>query len=102
MKTKTVTLIEVEYNDLDDQITKFLNEKGIKWKHPKDARFECIAEEEWGNDESHALDVDGKVDDYDKKEILAGELSWKTAAILNWMASEGVVPKGTYKVDICW
>lgn len=101
MKSKKVTLIEVDYNELDKQVNKFLIKQGVKWKHAGD-RFECIAEEEWGNDQSHSFDVDGKIDADDKKRILGGEFSWQTGAILNWMAAEGEIPKGEYKIDVCW
>lgn len=102
MKTRTATFTEIEYHELDDMITKFLNEKGIKWKFPDQSKFECAAEEEWGNDESHATTVDGKVDKYDKEQILKGELGYKTYAILDWMAAEGAIPKGEYRINVCW
>jgi hypothetical protein len=103
MKTSIVTLIEVEYKELDEQVTKFLNSKGIKWQYEKkDQRYECVAEEEWGNDESHSFNVDGKVDEYSKEEIIKGNLSFQLHGILDWMAAEGVIEKGTYKIDICW
>lgn len=99
MKTRTVTLIEVDYSDLDEQVTKFLTSKEIDCGK---SGYECVAEQEWSNDESHSFDVDGKVDKGSLKEIQKGEFGWQLRTILNWMASEGVVPKGTYKVDICW
>lgn len=34
--------------------------------------------------------------------VAARELGWQTNTILNWMASEGVIPKGEYRINICW
>lgn len=102
METKTVTFTEIEYHELDEKITKFLNEKGVKWRFPDQPSFECVAEEEWRNDESHSMTVDGKICANEKKEILSGEYSWQTNTILNWMAAEGEIPKGEYRINICW
>lgn len=103
MKTTTKTVIEVDYNELDGEVTRFLRSKNIE---VGEYGYECTAEEEWGNDSSHELNVDGKLDDffekYDKPDILKGKLSYKLSAILNWMAAEKVIEPGKYLVNVCW
>ncbi len=96
MKTTIVSCIEVDYNDLDESITEFLKNKG------RDDQYECVAYEEWGNYESHDFDIDGDVNEDDKKRILTGDLHFQTSSILNWMAEEGIIEKGNYKIDIFW
>jgi hypothetical protein len=100
MKSSTVTLIEVDYHELDETVTKFLKEKQIKWH--SDEQYQCVAEQEWGNDQSHCFTVDGDVDEDCIQRIKDGRLGWSLGNILNWMASEGALAKGEYKIDVCW
>jgi hypothetical protein len=100
MKVRTATLIEIDAVELDEQVTKFLNEQQIRWKGGN--TYECVAYQEWGNDQSHSYDIDGKVDEDDLTRIREGELHWQLPTILNWMAREGVAPIGEYKIDVCW
>lgn len=102
MKTTQTTVVELDYDELDKKVTKFLKEKGVKWQEHR-TKYECLSEEEWGNDQSHAFAVDGKnVDKYNKKEILAGNFSFQLPTILDWMVKDGALPAGTYKIDVCW
>lgn len=68
--------------------------------------FEFVADQEAGNDTQHEFDVDGDLEDYDEErvdEFLEGEYgSHLTRPLLNWLAKNGHIEKGTYLVGVCW
>jgi|ERR1035437_137067 hypothetical protein len=100
MKTKTKTVIEVDYHDLNEEIAKFLKSKDL----PIGADgFECVVEEEWGNDSDHAFTLEKEQpDEYDMVKMKKGNYQYKVGSILNWMCAEGVLAAGEYLVTVCW
>lgn len=89
-------VFEVDYNDLDDAISDFLVEKGLK------GNYECVVCEEWGNDESHSFTVTPRIRESNKKDIVARNLNYQTAILLDWMCAEGKIEPGEYLVNISW
>ena len=96
MKTKTKTVIEVDYSELDREVIKFLKSKNLS------TDFNCVAEEEWSNDSEHSFTIEKEQpEDYDREEMETGSYSFMVGTILNWMCAEGVLPAGEYLVSVC-
>lgn len=98
MKTIKKNFIQVNDIDLDESITDFLKSKGYDI-----LRYESVAENEWNNYSSYQFEIDGEIDEWDKKSIDSnqwGELSM--LGILNLMAKEGLIEKGDYLISVCW
>ncbi len=95
LKCETVVLRKVDYNDMD----RFIREATGK-------NAEIVAMQEWGNNESHEFDLDGKVDEYDMKKVqafLAGKNpSYCLRAILNYLVREEFLLPGTYLIEVSW
>ena len=106
LKSETKTIISVDYNDVDNAITAFLLEKDALTKsmrsermRERKPRYECVAENKWGNDSEHEIEVEAKdLDEDDKKDMTYVS----TGDILDWMCFEGRVKAGTYLINICW
>lgn len=96
---KRKVVIEVDYNDVDDLITRnFPNMKG--------GQYECVAYEEWGNYEDHSMDINGKLD-YGLEDIhkMMDSGIWphyQTSTILNYLCSLGVIEPAEYLISIFW
>ena len=100
MKVTKRVVFEVNHNDLDKAITEFLKSKGIKCEY-----YECVAYEEWCNDQSHSFNVTGKESEYEfnLEDIRNREFSYGTTrSILNWMCAEKVIEPGEYLIDVSW
>jgi hypothetical protein len=101
MKFTTKVIHKVNYNDFDKAINEFLEQKG-----GKPYEFEIVAHHKLGNDMSKTFSVglydQTKIDDYDKAEILKGDLDYRGDDILEWMHEEGLIPAGEYLVKISW
>lgn len=93
------TIIEINYNDLDTAITSFLKEKGYSEKNFNKYGYECIAENEWCNYQSHSFDVAPNMPTPEELEDL-GSLS--TGELLDFMCAEGKIEAGEYLVEISW
>lgn len=114
MKTKTKTVIEVSYSELDKAITAFLAGHGLYEKlwgvsYNPDSTKACpraycfCASEEVGNDTSHEYTVEAEQpESYEMADFQAGEWHYKTGVILNWMCAEGKLEAGEYVVEVCW
>lgn len=96
MKFIVKTIREVDYKDLDEAVNEFLKSKGIN------KNYNCVAYEEWSNNESHSFDVDSELDDDLLNDLMAGKLHYKTSDILNWMCHEGSIASGEYTINIFW
>ena len=100
MNVTKVTYYEVDYNELDSSITEFLKSKEIPL--PRDG-YECVCENEWGNDEQHSVTVISKVPSkHDMSSLIRGELAWHQETILNWMCAEGLIDPGEYLISVSW
>jgi hypothetical protein len=104
--TKTLLLtgerqvvIQVDYNDLDEAITTFLKSKGFADKMFIKHGYECIAENEWSNYQSHNFDVYSEMPDDEELNDIKG---LGTGELLCWMCAEGRVEAGNYSVNIFW
>jgi hypothetical protein len=101
MKIDTRISHHVDYNDFDDAINEFLEKKG-----GKPYEFEIVAHHDLMNNMSKTFSVglydQTKLDDYDKAEILKGDLDYSGDDILEWMHEEGEIPFGNYVVKVSW
>lgn len=92
MKTETVTLIKVDYGEVERVIN----------KHYGFDSYSLASAEEVGNDVSLEWDIDGEVDDYNAKQIANRVESYYTRAYMNDLARQGIIEKGTYLIDVSW
>ena len=92
MKTEIVTVIKVDYSEVE----KIINE------HYGFGDYSVPGAEECSNDVSLEWDIDGKVDDYDAKQITDRKESYYTHAYMNDLARQGIIEKGTYLIDVSW
>jgi len=99
MNFTTKTINKLDYNDLDKEITAFLKSKNYSEKNFDKYDYECVAENEWGNYQSHSFDVEPEDPDQDEKQDIKG---LGTGEILNWMCFDKIIPPGEYLVDVFW
>jgi hypothetical protein len=96
---KRKVVIEIDYNDVDDVITRhFPNMNG---------RYECVAYEEWGNYQDHSMDIDGQLDDDELEDIheminTGRWPHWRTSDILNYLCKMGVIEPAEYLISVFW
>ncbi len=103
MKFTKKTVIEINYGDLDELITDFLKSKGFSEKNFDKYGYECVAENEWGNDQSHSFTVSGEIGSYTQKKIDEKDYgSLSTYDLLDWICAEKGIDPGEYLVDVCW
>lgn len=91
MKFVARTYLEVDSFDLDSAISDEF-----------DIEFECIASEEWNNDSSYVINVDGKNDEYDQRKVDERKNMYVVHAYMNDMAKRNIIPVGQYLVRVCW
>ena len=96
MRTKKKTLIEVDSFELEEAIQKHFGRD-----------YELIPMQEWGNDQEHAITVDGTLDDYNTEKVeafknLTEPGMFLLRSLMNSMAADGVIEKGEYLVTVCW
>ncbi len=117
LKTREETYIEVDSFDLDRFITKlfaFPREKTFMDDHSPEPEggiylkeFEYVAVEEARNDSSYTHLVNGELTSWDLADIKKIKEKkdfgcFNANVILNYLASIGELPKGTYLVKVCW
>jgi hypothetical protein len=98
MNYTTKIIREVDYKEINKAITNFLKLKEI----PLREDYQCVAEEEWSNYESHSIDIEAEADEDEIEQIRKGKFMYQTNNILNWMCAEGLVEEGEYLVSINW
>lgn len=89
MRTRTV--IEMSYSELETLVHKHM----IKHRD-----YSFVDTEECGNDTSHTFDVNGEIDEWERKELAKGKGS--NYAVLNHLCAAGVIPPGSYLIEVCW
>ena len=96
MKLTTKTVHKVDYHDFDKMVQQTYNRPD----------YECVAWEEWSNNESHEIPVDGYVAEYDRgelEEFKNGTGNYVSAySLLDDMASQGLIPTGDYLIEVYW
>lgn len=96
---KSLTVKVVDYHTVD----KVINEEFPSLSQS----YECLAEEEWGNDSEHLFYIDGELDERDQKDveetIRTGKTKmYRTQTLLNYLCSQGKIDKGDYLIRISW
>lgn len=108
MKITEKTILEVDYKDLDDAITEFLNAerlkaKGSSYTFLNGRGYESVAENDWINDSSYGFSVTGELTKLERQIIEKGAFDGlNTASILNWMCNLGFIKPGEYLVNARW
>jgi hypothetical protein len=98
MKYETETIYRVDYNEFDEAVQ----------KHFGKPNYECVADNEWNNDSEHSSTVsNAPLDDYDNRHLAEWMTGTKRQApyfstLLQKMCVDGIIPPGTYLIDICW
>ncbi len=95
MKTKVFT--EIDYHELDALINKFY---GI-------TSYNCVAVEEWNNDEDHSFSFEKEsLDEYQEKEIEEIKASklpmYSVSTVMQDLVNNDILPEGNYLISICW
>ena len=99
IKVKQKAVFEVDYNDLND----FINtEYGFG---PR--QFEVVADQEWGNDESHSIILSKReLPEYDKlfleKFKKSEKVSYVLYIILQDLVNRDRLAPGEYIIDVSW
>ena len=93
---KRVSRREVDYNEIDDVISTYYGH-----------RFEVMADQEWGNYESHPVDIKKEpLDRYDQEKVdtfkATGKGRWLLQALLTDMANNGVLAEADYEIRISY
>lgn len=96
LRCETETVINVEYHDLDAFIL------AVTGHH-----YECVANEEWGNDSQHRFGVNGNLSDFEQKDwdkfkATGEEETYLLRTILDGLCKEGHLAPGTYIISVCW
>ncbi len=117
LKTREVTHIEVDSFELDTFITnhfKFPREKTFMDKYSPEPEggvyyeaFEYVVVEEGRNDSSYTHLVNGEMSSFDLADIERIKErqdfgNFNANVIMNYLASIGELPKGSYLVKVCW
>lgn len=108
MKVTEKTILEVDYKDLDDAITEFLDAeffkaRGHNYTILKGRRYESVAENDWINDSSYGFSVTGELTKLERQIIESCAFDGlNTASILNWMCNLSFIKPGEYLVNVCW
>jgi len=92
---KTLAFNVMSFNEFDELVNK--NVPGAKGK------YEYCAEEECSNDIDKAyVGVDGKLDEYDRKELADGNLQYRSWPLFNLLVEKGVLQPGNYLIRVSW
>lgn len=87
---KTVTFNIMEYHELDQLVND---------NYPMlEGNYNCIADNEWSNGESHSFEgVDGS-----KNEELEepADFNWNTNGILHDLVKREILPAGNYSIEV--
>ena len=91
--------VDIDYNDLDKGITKFLKLKKYSEKNFNKYGYQSVAKNEWANYQSHTYEVEAEMPTSDELEDIDG---LGTGEILNWMCADAKIEPGNYIVNISW
>lgn len=91
----------ISYNDLNRWINEIMG-----WPP---GTYNCVADQEWGNDSEHVIDVsDKRLHGYDQEivdELIATGgtgRSFTLRYLLRHLCVLGAIPPGTYVISVCW
>jgi hypothetical protein len=96
LKCKEVTMLQVNYSDLEDFVNQFYKIKD----------YSFTEKEQCGNDTMHDFKIDGKLDRYGKEALeklkSGSDQGVSNQDILQCLCFEGHIKPGTYIVRVCW
>lgn len=97
---KTKTVISVQYHDVEKLINAALKNE----KHKEDFELPCNEERGSGNGEDWEITIEKESEDSDTLEELSqGKWPmWSTRDFLTICCNRGLIPEGTYLIDISW
>lgn len=96
LKTTTRTVIEVDEYDLN----KFISDE---YGHD----FECVADQEWDNDQSHLIEIEKTpLDSVAEQKVTkfreTGRYSWSLYALLQDLCNCDKLSPGSYLITVRW
>lgn len=96
LKCKTETVNVVEVDDLEQFI-----------KETTGHAYEIVPNEEWGNDEQHRFEIDGKLEDYQSAEWrefrrTGEQKQYRLQTILNGLCADMYLESGVYVINVSW
>lgn len=95
IQSETVTLLKVQYYDLDEFIEKMSG-------HP----YNCVSAEEWSNDSHHRFNIGPDADQWDverwESQKAGREPSFSLRSILTCLCAEGHIEPGIYFIEVGW
>ncbi len=96
LRVSTVTIHTVDVYDLEAFI-----------KAVTGHTYECVPNEEWGNDSQHRFEVDGEMPDYQQKDWenfkrTGKQESFRLRSILEGLVKDGHLAAGNYLITVCW
>ena len=70
-------------------------------------KWDFVSNHEANNDSDYSFDVDGKIEDYEEKELEkfkanSNRTGWITQTLLDDLCRQGLIPKGVYLIQVCW
>lgn len=91
LKTKKYEVIEVDQYDIDELIQEHFGHE-----------FSIAADQELGSDGVKKFSIDAEVGEYERTQVerfkAEGKGSWIGRALLNQLAADGLIEKGTYLI----
>lgn len=94
-RIRTKTYFEVDYRDIEKQICETFHKE----------EFSAVDDLEAGNDSSHTVEVDGKVNKYDAEKLKRWQENhepFMLRILMNELCRLGILPKGDYLIIISW
>jgi hypothetical protein len=97
LKGTKKTVIEVDYHDVDQVITK---------EYGRD--YECVAYEEWGNYQDHSLNIKKEpLDEFELEDLERWKSGDKKArcsvyVFLTDLCNQGKIEEGEYLINVFW
>jgi hypothetical protein len=111
MKNQKLSVIKVDYDELEDTINEYFKEfHGFDPIVDDNQSFEFVAMKECGNYQSHLFEnVNGELskDDLGKLQKVIEkkdfyEAQWRVDIFLNYLCSKSVIESGNYLVKVYW
>ena len=100
LKIETKTIHAIDSFNLDNFIQEYLPQYLSNTTLTEEAkRYECIPNEEWGNDSDHEFDVCAEED---LLEDTGNRLDYRLYDILNLLCAKGHIAPGSYLIKVCW
>ena len=98
METKKVLYHTLSYHEWGRVVNEF---------YKPTSKWDFVSDHEAYNDSDYSFDVDGKIEDYEEKELEAfkrgsSNVDRMTQILLDDLCRQGLISKGVYLIEVCW